>query len=136
MFANSHGAQLHSVNTVDSKIVWKAFHNSITLILVTKDDCASDVYMSRLLEYIFQSIVLVYGLDDVTNIKNVERMKKEIKIAFGLVDRLLDAASLASFSFTTHCVDVILSPENPILQVSKLAFQFLDLLCHMFDLSQ
>lgn len=116
MFASSHGAQLHSVNTVDSKIVWKAFHNSITLILVTKDDCASDVYVSRLLEYIFQSIVLVYGLDDVTNIKNVERMKKEIKIAFGLVDRLLEAASQASFSFTTHCVDVILSPENPILQ--------------------
>ena len=53
---------------------------SITLILVTKDDCASDVYLARLLEYIFQSIVLVYGLDDITNIKNVERLKKEIKV--------------------------------------------------------
>ena len=47
---------------------------------MTKDDNASDAYLSRLLEYIFHCIVLVYGLDDVTSIKNVERLKKEIKV--------------------------------------------------------
>ena len=68
---------------------------------MTKDDCASDVYMSRLLEYIFQSIVLVYGLDDVTNIKNVERMKKEIK-----VNTRVDKPAETSLSNTLDAIEI------------------------------
>ena len=53
---------------------------SITLIIVSKNDNSSDVYLSRLLDYIFQCMVLVYGWEDLTNIKNIERFKKEIKV--------------------------------------------------------
>lgn len=48
---------------------------------MSKDDNASDVYLSRLLDYIFQCMVIVYGLEDLTNIKNIERFKKEIKVS-------------------------------------------------------
>ena len=47
---------------------------------MSKDDNSSDVYLSRLLDYVFQCMVLVYGLEDLTNIKNIERFKKEIKV--------------------------------------------------------
>ena len=54
---------------------------SLTLIVVTQDDQANDVHLRCLLDYIFHSMVLVYGLDDLMNIKNVERFKRDIKVS-------------------------------------------------------
>lgn len=48
--------------------------------MVSEDDNAEDAHLSRLLDYVFQSMVLLYGLDDLTNIKNIERFKREIKV--------------------------------------------------------
>ena len=53
---------------------------SLTLIVVTQDDNGSDTHLTRLLDYIFQAMVLVYGLDELINIKNIERFKREIKV--------------------------------------------------------
>ncbi|XP_013390800.1 protein fuzzy homolog [Lingula anatina] len=116
MFASTHDVSLLSTTTVDAKVVWKVFHDSITLILVSRDDNASDSHLQQLIEKVFLSMVLVYGLDDLTNIKNIERFKKEIKVCFKLVDSLLDQADLDTFSDLTDSVDVVLGPENSILQ--------------------
>jgi hypothetical protein len=53
---------------------------SLTLIVVSQDDCADDCHLNKLLDNVIQAMVLVYGLDDLINIKNVERFKKEIKV--------------------------------------------------------
>ncbi|XP_041367244.1 protein fuzzy homolog isoform X2 [Gigantopelta aegis] len=116
MFASNHGVTLQSTTTKGSKIVWKVFHNSITLIVATRDDHSDDCHLAQLLDNIFQAMVLMYGADDVTNIKNIERFKREIKVCFQLVDTLLEDATLPTFSNLTNAVDMIAAPENAVLQ--------------------
>ena len=53
---------------------------SLNLILVTHDDGASDSHLEHLLDYVFQAMVLLYGIDNISNIKNLERFKREIKV--------------------------------------------------------
>ena len=48
--------------------------------MVGRDDNASDRHLTHLLDLVFQAMVLVYGLEDTTNIKNIERFKREIKV--------------------------------------------------------
>ncbi|KAJ8298694.1 hypothetical protein KUTeg_022754 [Tegillarca granosa] len=54
--------------------------SNITLIVVTEDDLADDCHLNNLLNYVFNSMVLLCGLDELTNIKNVEKLKREIKV--------------------------------------------------------
>lgn len=55
--------------------------SSLVLISVTsRDSTTDDVHAGNLLENVFNAMVLLYGLDELTNIKNIERFKKEIKV--------------------------------------------------------
>ncbi|ESO95322.1 hypothetical protein LOTGIDRAFT_117207 [Lottia gigantea] len=81
MFASNHGAELRSTTTDGSKVVWKDYLNSITLIIITSEDNADDCHLRKLLDNIFYSMVLLYGEDELANIKNLERFKREIKVS-------------------------------------------------------
>ncbi|KAK3102683.1 hypothetical protein FSP39_013121 [Pinctada imbricata] len=116
MFGSSHGVSLQSTTTDDAKIVWKVFHESITLIAVSQDDDADDCHMNNLLNLIASALVLLCGIDEVSNIKNVERFKKEVKVCMQLVDRILESPETSGFSQLTNAVDIICAPENAILQ--------------------
>ncbi|CAL1546698.1 unnamed protein product, partial [Lymnaea stagnalis] len=90
---------------------------SLVLIAVMgRDGAADDVHMGQLLDNVFNAMVLLYGLDDLTNIKNVERFKKEIRLCFKLVDTLIQQSALSTFSDVTHAVDVMVTTEASILQ--------------------
>ncbi|KAI8783837.1 protein fuzzy, partial [Biomphalaria glabrata] len=80
MFSANHDATLQSTTTDDARIVWREFHNSLVLIAVMgRDGASDDAHMGKLLDNVFHAMVLLYGLDDLVNIKNVERFKKEIR---------------------------------------------------------
>ncbi|KAH9500532.1 hypothetical protein Btru_072190 [Bulinus truncatus] len=80
MFSANHDAALQSTTTDDARIVWREFHSSLVLIAVMgRDGASDDSHMGKLLENVFSAMVLLYGLDDLVNIKNVERFKKEIR---------------------------------------------------------
>ena len=53
---------------------------SLSLVVIGNQDGSSDVHMTTLLDLIFNAMVLLYGLEDATNIKHVERFKREIKV--------------------------------------------------------
>lgn len=54
---------------------------SLVLIAVMgRDGASDDAHMGKLLDNVFHAMVLLYGLDDLVNIKNVERFKKEIRV--------------------------------------------------------
>ena len=55
---------------------------SLSLVLIGEDDSTSDVHVTTLLHHIFNAMVLLCGLDDTTNIKHVERFKREIKVSY------------------------------------------------------
>uniref|UniRef100_A0A2C9KJ92 FUZ/MON1/HPS1 first Longin domain-containing protein n=1 Tax=Biomphalaria glabrata TaxID=6526 RepID=A0A2C9KJ92_BIOGL len=81
MFSANHDATLQSTTTDDARIVWREFHNSLVLIAVMgRDGASDDAHMGKLLDNVFHAMVLLYGLDDLVNIKNVERFKKEIRV--------------------------------------------------------
>ena len=82
-YGDGHGVKIHSVDSDRYKIVWKMFHSQITLILVEPILPVDErVYFDKI-DILFNAMVLMYGLDDLINITNVEKFKKEIKVNYG-----------------------------------------------------
>lgn len=116
MFANTHDVQLLSTVTDDSKIIWKVFHDSLTMILITDDDQADNCHLNHILTLVFDAMVLLCGQDELINIKNVERFKKDIKVCYPIVDKFVEQPDRMTFGDLTNAVDVIVAPENNVLQ--------------------
>ncbi|XP_052824038.1 protein fuzzy homolog [Octopus bimaculoides] len=111
MFAASRDMELQSTTTENSKVFWKVFQNSITLILITDDYSISDCHIGNFLRIIFNVVVFFCGQEDVANIKNPERFKNEIKVCFKLIDDLMNQMSSATFSAMTNTVEIITGPD-------------------------
>ncbi|XP_022090551.1 protein fuzzy homolog [Acanthaster planci] len=120
MFAQNHDVGLQSTTTEEAKVVWKVFHNSVTLVLITPEDGCSDVHLNTLLDHVFHAMVMFIGLDTLENIKNVERLRRDLKACFGVIDFLL--ASSEFFGGVCEAVDVLACPENSTLQEPLDAF--------------
>ncbi|XP_044732200.1 protein fuzzy homolog [Chrysoperla carnea] len=118
MFGKSHNIELLNTGTENAAIVWKEFQDSIVLIGIAHE--TSEEIISLLLESIFHAMVLTVGLEDIKNQRNVERLKRDLRISFPLIDRLLECVDTAST--VNEIVDlvglseVILTPENHLLQ--------------------
>nr|CAG4647953.1 EOG090X07E6 [Moina brachiata]SVE93050.1 EOG090X07E6 [Moina brachiata] len=69
-----------------------------------------------MLDLIFHALVLYQGLDDLLNMRNVERLKKDLKICYPLIDMVLDNLSpqedWEDFCDITHCTDVMVCAER------------------------
>ncbi|EDO47721.1 predicted protein [Nematostella vectensis] len=91
MFAKNQGVTLHNTLTDEAKVVWKVFKDSITLIIVTSDDNASDHHLNSVLDHVFNSMC-----------------------CYSLIDSLLEGTDLVGD--LTKAVDVILCPDVSILQ--------------------
>lgn len=116
MFGSSHDVTLQSTVTEDAKIVWRVFHDSVTLIAIAQNDDADDCHYSNLLNLVFNAMVLLVGIEEVINMKNVEKFKKEIKVCYNLVDRILGIKGFWGFCQLTNAVEIIAAPENAVLQ--------------------
>ncbi|XP_054444708.1 protein fuzzy homolog isoform X3 [Pteronotus mesoamericanus] len=81
MFGQNLEVQLNSARTEDTTVVWKSFHDSITLIVLSSEEGTSELRLERLLQMVFGAMVLLVGLEELTNISNVERLKKELREA-------------------------------------------------------
>uniref|UniRef100_T1JJ89 Protein fuzzy homolog n=1 Tax=Strigamia maritima TaxID=126957 RepID=T1JJ89_STRMM len=117
MFAKSKTVTLLSTATKDAQVVWKVFHDSIMLIFITTQQ-EDDKYGIHLLQSVFDAMVLLVGLDDLTRIKNVERLKKDLRCCFKLVDTLLyqSEAEHGLVGQMTLSVDCLLTPNHQVLQ--------------------
>ncbi|XP_064415622.1 protein fuzzy homolog isoform X2 [Latimeria chalumnae] len=120
MFGSNQDVLLTTTCTENARVAWRVFHSSITLIVLTSDDCASDLYLGRLLENVFNAMVLVVGLDDLINIKNVERLKRDLRASYQLIDSFLEVSEMVGD--LVQCVDCVLSNNNGVLQSCLDAF--------------
>jgi len=122
MFGAAQDAVLQSSLTEHGKIVWKMYENSLTLILVTDDDGANhDLHMLHFLDLVFNAVVLLCGIEDIVSLsnRNVERLKKEVKLSLTLIDFMLRNGQLdnnTSMADLTNGVDVLLAPDVSHLQ--------------------
>ncbi|XP_008843315.1 protein fuzzy homolog isoform X3 [Nannospalax galili] len=115
MFGQNLDVQLKSARTEDTTVVWKSFHDSVTLIALSSEAGTSELRLERMLHMVFGAMVLVVGLEELTNIRNVERLKKELRATYGLIDSFLGNSEL--IGDLTQCVDCVIPPEGSLLQV-------------------
>ena len=50
------------------------------MIMIAADDQADNCHLNHILTLAFDAMVLLCGQDELVNIKNIERFKKEIKV--------------------------------------------------------
>ncbi|KAG7164903.1 fuzzy-like [Homarus americanus] len=105
VFGESHGVTLCTTRTPNSNLMWKTYH----------DRCDG-----LLLDLMFASLVLLLGLDTLTTSTNVERLKRDIRPCYVLLDELLSRAigseDHQGFSHLTGCAECLIPPEQHSLQ--------------------
>ena len=69
----------HSIKLTAALIV-SITNCSITLILVADKTLYSEWQIDGVLEMVYDSMVLLLGLDDLISFKNVERFKRDIRV--------------------------------------------------------
>jgi len=121
LFSKSQDVTLLSTITKDCKLLWRDYHNSVRLIVAVPFDTISDVHLHRLLDNVFQSLVLLIGLEDLVAQRNTERIKKDLRAVYPLIDTLLECAVQPSnnhvnFGDVVGCTDCIAFPEANLLQ--------------------
>lgn len=118
LFSHLRGASLHSTTTKGAKAVWRSYHDSVVLLVVTNNDNSSDEHLNRLLDNVFAAMVMAVGLETLQTIHNVDRLKRELRVCYPVVDHLLcqldqDACTLGDLTGVT---DFILCTESQALQ--------------------
>ncbi|XP_033960369.1 protein fuzzy homolog [Pseudochaenichthys georgianus] len=124
MFGGGHGVVLSSCETEGGgKVVWRVFQDSMMLIVVSGggqdgagDSKEDEVRLQRLLENVWSCMVLVLGQDELTNVRNVERLKRDLRSCFSLIDQLLEDRQEGILGNLTHCADSLLPPNPTLLQ--------------------
>ncbi|XP_048373700.1 protein fuzzy homolog [Sphaerodactylus townsendi] len=120
MFGSNLDVLLTAACTENTRVVWKVFHNSITLIVLSSDEGASDFSLGRLLENVFNAMVLVLGLEELANARNIERLKKDLKACYRLIDSFLEPGKCSAD--LTQYVECAVMPSRAILQECLEAF--------------
>ncbi|TNN67485.1 Protein fuzzy [Liparis tanakae] len=127
MFGAGQGALLSSCETEGGgKVVWRVFQDSVMLIAVSggghsgagssSSSKVEEVRLQRLLENVWSCMVLVLGQDELTGAKNVERLKRDLRSCFALIDQLLEERQEGILGNLTHCADSLLPPNPTLLQ--------------------
>uniref|UniRef100_A0A5F8GJ37 Fuzzy planar cell polarity protein n=1 Tax=Monodelphis domestica TaxID=13616 RepID=A0A5F8GJ37_MONDO len=91
MFGANMDVTLRSARTKDTAVVWKTFHDSISLIVLSSEQGSPELRLERLLELVFGAMA-----------------------TYGLIDSLLLDSEL--MGDLTQCVDCIAPPDGPLLQ--------------------
>ncbi|GAB6027007.1 hypothetical protein CHUAL_013742 [Chamberlinius hualienensis] len=87
MFTKSHKVAMLSCTTNSYRIVWREYE-SVTLIGIASKSMSSDLHLYQLLDTIYRAMILFVGLQDIVRMKNVEKLKRDLRCCSGVIDRL------------------------------------------------
>ncbi|XP_034243212.1 protein fuzzy homolog [Thrips palmi] len=99
MFCKSQDVILQTTSTQDTTYVWDEFEDSI--VLVAAASCSSEVILRKLLNAVFNSMLLLVGVDEIRNIRNPDRLKRELRVCYPLIDKLMDGVDGSSVNIST-----------------------------------
>ncbi|TRY88328.1 hypothetical protein DNTS_004537 [Danionella cerebrum] len=121
MFGSGHGVQLSSCETnLGSRVVWGIFQESLMLIAVSGSGGSniSELQLRRLLENVWHCMVFVLGQDELTNVRNVERLKRELRSCYHLIDMLLASVNdeQGFMGILTQCADCLVTSHSSLFQ--------------------
>ncbi|CAL7934782.1 unnamed protein product [Xylocopa violacea] len=118
MFLKSQNIKLVNTNLLDTTIVWKEFEQSITLIVIANG--ATRNVLNKLLDAIFGAMILFIGIEELKSTKNIEKLKKDIRLCTPIVDSLLqclDAGDgICSKTDIINMIECIMCQENNLFQ--------------------
>nr|XP_019597133.1 PREDICTED: protein fuzzy homolog isoform X3 [Rhinolophus sinicus] len=97
MFGQNLEVQLSSARTKDTTVVWKSFHDSITLIVLSSEEDTLELKLERLLQMVFGAMT-----------------------SYRLIDSFLRDSEL--IGDLTQCVDCVVPPEGSLLQEALSGF--------------
>ncbi|KAM4879854.1 protein fuzzy homolog [Sylvia borin] len=101
LFGAAAGVELREAATPTAHLAWAGYGNSITLIVLSPAPGPPGPALARILDSAFGAMVrlppsmdqygpvLVLGLDELVPVRNVERLKRDLRSCFGLIDALL-----------------------------------------------
>ena len=75
------GAELESTSTEKTTSIWKEYHDTFVLCLTATDPNLTKAHLKQTLDLVFHTMVFYLGLDDLLNLKNIERLKKDLKVS-------------------------------------------------------
>ncbi|KAG7523979.1 hypothetical protein JOB18_005173 [Solea senegalensis] len=125
MFGGGQGVVLSCCETEGGgKVVWRVFQESVMLIAVSgggpggagSSSKEEEARLQRLLENVWNCMVLVLGQDELANMRNVERIKRDLRSCFSLIDQLLEERHEGFLGNLTHCADSLLPPNPTLVQ--------------------
>ncbi|XP_063702406.1 protein fuzzy [Culicoides brevitarsis] len=111
MFCKNQGAQLISTEFDDGLIMWKEFENNIMVIGIARD--ITDTVLADLIELTFNAMVLVVGVEELRNVQNIDRLKRDLKQSLAVIDSLMEAVDTDLLMYN----DSVLAPENMELSI-------------------
>ena len=120
MFLKTHNIELLNTDMPDTTVVWKEFKGCITLIVIASGTTKKVV--DKFLDAAFNAMVLIVGLKDIEQPRSVERLKRDLRACYPIIDRLLECLDIGDRTGTkTDLVDLtdcIMCSENHLLQAS------------------
>lgn len=119
LFLKTHNVELLNADTPDTIVVWKEFKESITLIATATGN--TKLVVEKLLDAVFNTMVLMVGLKDIEQPRSIERLKRDLCACYPVIDRLLECIDNSDRTGQkTDLMDLtscIICSENHLLQV-------------------
>ncbi|XP_011334033.2 protein fuzzy homolog isoform X2 [Ooceraea biroi] len=118
MFLKSQDIALLNTDLPDTTVAWKEYEQCIILIAMASG--VTKYVLDKFLDSTFGAMVLFTGIDEIRNTKNIERLKKDMRLCSPIIDRLMDCLDVGDrISTKTDIVNMtecIISSENHLLQ--------------------
>ena len=99
MFSKSQDVVLKSTATQDTTFVWEEFEGSV--VLVAAASCSSEAILRKLLKAVFSAMLLFVGIEEIRSIRNPDRFKRELRVCYPLVDKLMDGIDDSTITSST-----------------------------------
>ncbi|KZC09052.1 PREDICTED: protein fuzzy homolog [Dufourea novaeangliae] len=118
MFLKSQNIKLLYTDSSDTTIMWKEFEESVTLIVIASG--TTKYILNQFLDAVFGAMILFIGIDELKNVKNIEKLKKDMRSCSPIVDNLLQCLDAGDgMSLKTDIINMtecIMCLENNLLQ--------------------
>ena len=103
-YTRTQKAELENVCTDNTSVVWKEYHDMFLLCLVATDTTLTTVHLKHTLDVIFQTMVFYLGLDDLLSLKNIERVKKDLKVTHPNSFHFIHSFHILTFYFCRFAI--------------------------------
>uniref|UniRef100_A0A336M2I2 CSON010831 protein n=1 Tax=Culicoides sonorensis TaxID=179676 RepID=A0A336M2I2_CULSO len=111
LFCKNQGTQLISTEFDNGIIMWREFENNIMIIGIASD--TPETVLADLIELTFHAMVLSVGVEELRNIQNIDRLKRDLKQSLTVIDLLMESLDNDLLMYN----DSVLSPENMELSI-------------------